>query len=246
MEKIKIKIQANKIAVTVVIFIVCIVLVAVMLMQFRTIEQTDITEIENMRESELREALVEWKTKYEEVEAQLEEVNSKIAEYEATIDDNEATAELVDEELKESNMLVGKTDVYGPGVIVTLTDTDDFQYAAEDLIELVNELRDGGAEAISINGIRVLANTDIVDLYDYTVIGINLQRTESPYIVKAIGDQEYMSSLLNLKGSGFVSRYTTLGRSVSLELEDKVEIPKSDSDFEIEYMQEVTTTEEED
>lgn len=243
MNKFKIKFSADKIAVTVVILIVCIVLVAVMLMQFRTVEQTDITEIENMRESELREALVEWKTKYEEIEAQLEEVNSKIEEYNKTIDDNEATAELIDEELKESNMLVGKTDVYGPGVIVTLSDTDDFQFIAEDLIELVNELRDAGAEAISINGIRVLANTDIVDLFDYTVIGINLQRTESPYVVKAIGDQEYMSSLLNLKGSGFVNRYNTLGRSVSLEIEDRVEIPKSNSDFKIEYMQEVTTEE---
>lgn len=240
MKKFKLKFRADITAVTVVVFIVCIVLVGVMLMQFRTVEQTDITEIENMRESELREALVDWKTKYEEVDSQLAEVNERIEEYKKTINDNEASSELVDEELKESNILVGKTDVYGPGVIVTLNNTSDFQYIAEDLIELVNELRNAGAEAISINGIRVLANTDIVDLFDYSVIGINLQRIESPYVVKAIGDKEYMSSVLNLKGSGFVDRYNTLGRSVSLEIENRVEIPKSNSEFEIEYMQEVT------
>lgn len=240
MKKFKLKFRADITAVTVVVFIVCIVLVGVMLMQFRTVEQTDITEIENMRESELREALVDWKTKYEEVDSQLAEVNERIEEYKKTINDNEASSELVDEELKESNMLVGKTDVYGPGVIVTLNNTSDFQYIAEDLIELVNELRNAGAEAISINGVRVLANTDIVDLFDYSVIGINLQRIESPYVVKAIGDKEYMSSVLNLKGSGFVDRYNTLGRSVSLEIENRVEIPKSNSEFEIEYMQEVT------
>ncbi len=240
MKKFKLKFRADITAVTIVVFIVCIVLVGVMLMQFRTVEQTDITEIENMRESELREALVDWKTKYEEVDSQLAEVNERIEEYKKTINDNEASSELVDEELKESNILVGKTDVYGPGVIVTLNNTSDFQYIAEDLIELVNELRNAGAEAISINGIRVLANTDIVDLFDYSVIGINLQRIESPYVVKAIGDKEYMSSVLNLKGSGFVDRYNTLGRSVSLEIENRVEIPKSNSEFEIEYMQEVT------
>ena len=226
MKKFKLKFRADITAVTIVVFIVCIVLVGVMLMQFRTVEQTDITEIENMRESELREALVDWKTKYEEVDSQLAEVNERIEEYKKTINDNEASSELVDEELKESNILVGKTDVYGPGVIVTLNNTSDFQYIAEDLIELVNELRNAGAEAISINGIRVLANTDIVDLFDYYVIGINLQRIESPYVVKAIGDKEYMSSVLNLKGSGFVDRYNTLGRSVSLEIENRVEIPK--------------------
>lgn len=239
----KLKFRADITAVTVVVFIVCIVLVAVMLMQFRTVEQTDITEIENMRESELREALVDWKTKYEEVNTQLTDVNEKIAEYQKTINGNEESSKLVDEELKESNLLVGKTDVYGPGVIVTLTDTDDFQYIAEDLMDLVNELRYAGAEAISINGIRVLANTDIVDLFDYSCIGINLQRVQSPYIVKAIGDKDYISSVLNLKGSGFIDRYTKLGRSVSIEEENKVQIPKSNSDFNIEYMQEVTEEE---
>lgn len=239
----KLKFRADITAVTVVVFIVCIVLVAVMLMQFRTVEQTDITEIENMRESELREALVDWKTKYEEVNTQLTDVNEKIAEYQKTINGNEESSKLVDEELKESNLLVGKTDAYGPGVIVTLTDTDDFQYIAEDLMDLVNELRYAGAEAISINGIRVLANTDIVDLFDYSCIGINLQRVQSPYIVKAIGDKDYISSVLNLKGSGFIDRYTKLGRSVSIEEENKVQIPKSNSDFNIEYMQEVTEEE---
>ena len=240
MEKFKLKLRADITAVTIVVFIVCIVLVAVMLMQFRTVEQTDITEIENMRESELRSALVDWKTKYEEINTQLADVNDKIAEYQKTINGHEESSKVVNEELKESNILIGKTDVYGPGVIVTLTDTDESQYTAEDLLDLVNELRYAGAEAISINGIRVLANTDIVDLFDYSCIGINLQRAQSPYVVKAIGDRDYISSVLNLKGSGSIDRYKKLGRSVSLEEENKVEIPKSNSDFKIEYMKEVT------
>ena len=63
----KFKFRADITAVTVVVFIVCIVLVSVMLMQFRTVEQTDITAIETMRESELRTLLSEWKARYEEV-----------------------------------------------------------------------------------------------------------------------------------------------------------------------------------
>ncbi len=235
----KFKFRVDLTAVTVVIFIVCVVLVSIMLMQFRTVEQTEITEIENMKESELRLALVDWKTKYEEIDKQLTDVYEKIVDYKKTIHDNEDTAELVEAELQESNVLVGKTDVYGPGIVVTLKDTDDYQYIAEDLIELVNDLRYAGAEAISINGIRVLANTDIVDLFDYSVIGINLQRIESPYVVKVIGDKEYMSSILKLKEGGFMDRYKTLGGSVSIEEENKIEIPKSNSEFKIEYMQEI-------
>ena len=135
MEKFKLKLRADITAVTIVVFIVCIVLVAVMLMQFRTVEQTDITEIENMRESELRSALVDWKTKYEEISTQLADVNDKIAEYQKTINGHEESSKVVNEELKESNILIGKTDVYGPGVIVTLTDTDESQYTAENLLD---------------------------------------------------------------------------------------------------------------
>ena len=236
----KIKFRADITAVTIVIFIVCIVLVSVMLMQFRTVEQTDITEIENMRETELRTALAEWKSKYEELSTQLSEVNERKEEYNQKINDNEATSELIDEELKESNMLVGKTDVYGEGVVVTLADNEERKIEAYDLIDLVNELRYAGAEAISINEVRVLTMSYIADMGDYSYITVNSRRIQGPYIVKAIGDKDYMYSILNLKGSGFVYRSKTLGMNVSSKTENRVEIPKYDEEFEIKYMQEVT------
>lgn len=237
----KFKFRADITAVTVVIFIVCIVLVSVMMMQFRTVEQTDITEIENMRESELRAALADWKTKYEEVSTQLDDINARIAEYNTTINDNEQASKLIDEELQESNILIGKTDVYGEGVVVTLANSNEQQIEAYDLMDLVNELRYAGAEAISINEQRVLNMTEIVDMGDYAYITVNSQRIQEPYIVKAIGDKDYINSILNLKGSGFVDRSKTLGMNVSSRTENRVEIPKYNGEFEITYMQEATS-----
>ena len=237
----KFKFRADITAVTVVIFIVCIVLVSVMMMQFRTVEQTDITEIENMRESELRAALADWKTKYEEVSTQLDDINARIAEYNTTINDNEQASKLIDEELQESNILIGTPDVYGEGVVVTLTNSNAPHIEAYDLIDLVNELRYAGAEAISINEQRVLNMTEIVDMGDYAYITVNSQRIQEPYIVKAIGDKDYINSILNLKGSGFVDRSKTLGMNVSSRTENRVEIPKYNGEFEITYMQEATS-----
>lgn len=236
-----IKFRADITAVTVVIFIVCIVLVSVMLMQFRTVEQTDITEIENMRELELRTELSEWKTKYEEIVEQLDETNNRIKDYNETIENNEAASEIVDEELKESNILLGKTNVYGEGVVVNLSDGNG-QVDAYDLIDLVNELRYAGAEAISINEVRVLATTDIIDMANYTYIMVNLQRIQGPYVIKAIGDKDYMATILNMKGSGFIDRAkNTSGLNASVKSENKVEIPKSSGNFEIKYMSEVVS-----
>lgn len=75
------KFKIDNFAVAIVMFVVCITLTSVMLMQFKTVEETDITDIKNMREAELRKTLSEWKTKYEETYTQLETTNKKIAEY---------------------------------------------------------------------------------------------------------------------------------------------------------------------
>ena len=61
--------------------IACFALMLVMFMQFKVVKQTDIAEIENMRESELRVELSDWKNKYTELNERYTEVTDKIAEY---------------------------------------------------------------------------------------------------------------------------------------------------------------------
>ena len=220
------KFKLNNWVMAIVILFVCICLVSVMFMQFRTVEETDITEIENMREAELKKTLAEWKSKYEEANEKLNETNQKIAEYQEKIVKNEAASEIVDKELKQSNVNVGKTDVVGEGVIVTLNDGQYEDIIAWDLIYLVNELKYAGAEAISINDIRVINTTDIVDLAGYSYILVGGQRLEAPYVVKAIGNQAYLSSILNLKDSGYVDLYKNEDKQVKMETSKKVEILK--------------------
>ena len=66
-------------------------------------------------------------------------------------------------------MLLGETDVEGPGVVVTITpkvlnmDTSNKNVIIthKDLITYVNELNFAGAEAISINGYRITSNKGI-------------------------------------------------------------------------------------
>ena len=60
------KINKEQLVMGIIIGLVCIVLICVMFVQFKTVEETDITAIENMKEDELRTTLSEWKTKYEE------------------------------------------------------------------------------------------------------------------------------------------------------------------------------------
>lgn len=236
----KLKIDKANITMSISMLVVCIVFTTVLLIQFKTVEEVNEAEIENLRETELREAVSTWKSKYEETDEELVEVNAKIEEYNTKIESNEESSEVLDKELLKSNLLLGNTDVTGEGVIVTISDTEESIVLADDLLELVNELRFAGAEAISINGIRVTAMTDIVNIADRYILIKPNQRITSPYVVKAIGNQTYLASTLSLKNSGFIDAHVNSGQSVKLEKQRNITIPKYVGNFEIKYMKEAS------
>lgn len=231
-------IKKGKITVVITIGLVCFALVSVMLMQFKIVNQTDITSIENMRESELRTELANWKAKYEETNEQYQETAKKIDEYKQTKESNDETANLVDTELEQTNMLLGKTDVEGEGIEVTLRDTDNeeiSQINADDLIVIVNSLKLSGAEAISINDERVINMSDIVNINN-SFIKVNGQRILSPYVIKAIGNQTYLESGLVGNG-GYVDELKKLGHNVSIEKQNKVKIGKYNDEIKTKYIE---------
>ena len=203
--------------------LVCVLLLAVMFAQFRTIEKTDIAGIETAREEELRTMISTWKTRYEETYEKTQETIKKIEEYKNTNKSVQETERLLDNDLKQTNMLVGKTDVEGEGVIITLSDNENRSIEDTDLIYLMNELKLAGAEAISINEKRIVNMTEIVLVND--TILINGERVASPYIVKAIGDEKYLSSALSVKNSGYIDKYKNSGKTVSMTSEKNIKIP---------------------
>ena len=215
-------------------------LVAVILMQFRTVEQTDITTLEAMRESELRAEVASWKEKYEETSKQLIDTQTKIEEYRATKENNDEATVLLEEELQQANMRLGKISVKGKGIIVTLEDSEYAQIDDYDIYKLINELRLAGAEAISVNGIRVTALTDVKTLTP-GLLHMDGNPIHSPYTIKAIGDQKYLESSITLKNYGYMD-YMIKGRDKIGKLEtpeSDIVIGKAEKNMSFEYAQEV-------
>lgn len=227
----------DKIIMAIIICLVCSVFFAVMFIQFRTIEETDITAIENMREAELRTAISEWKGKYEETAEQLKANQKSILEYTEKIEKNEETSELIDQDLKKSDIMLGKTDVYGEGIIITLEGTQEYQIKTYDLLDLINELRYAGAEAISINDVRILNSTYIAQPQENLTL-VDGQRVTSPFVIKAIGNQTYLSSSLSLKDSGYIDKAKAVGINAKLETGKNIKILKYSGEIEIKYMKE--------
>ena len=105
--------KKGKLTMTITLGLMCFVLTMVIFIQFKTISQTDITQIETMREDELKAEIASIKTKYEESLAALEDTNDKIEEYNETINTEKEASELLDKELEKSNDILGKNAVTG-------------------------------------------------------------------------------------------------------------------------------------
>lgn len=214
--------------ITMIISIGCTALILTMVMftQFKTVEETDITAIETMRETELRAELADWKSKYEEIETKIEEREKTIGEYKSELENNENSLKILENEVKEAESYLGYTSLKGEGIEVILKDNDIYRIDHSDLLRLVNELKIAGAEAISINDERIIGTSEITEIND-TIIVVNTKRVAGPYIVKAIGDKKYFESALTIKG-GYIDEITAEGKDIDYSVQDNIIIPAYD------------------
>lgn len=226
-------VKKEKVVMAITIGIACFALMLVMFMQFKVVNETDLAEIENMRESELRIELSNWRDKYTELNERYNEVYTKIQEYKNERESDAKTQELLESELKQLNEILGKTNVAGEGITIVLTDKAGTQLSEdvtvsrideEDLLRIVHELFAAGAEAISINDQRIVSMSDIVSIGN-SFLKVNSERILSPYIIKAIGNQTYLESAVIGKG-GYVDELKELGHEATVEKSKNIKIKK--------------------
>jgi len=92
----------------------------------------------------------------------------------------------------------GLTNVRGNGIVLTMQDAqtagsgdiEDYIIHDADITGILNELRINGAEAISINGERILGTSKLVCAGP--TIFLNKSRYPPPYVIKAIGDPDIL------------------------------------------------------
>ncbi len=228
--------EKGKITISIVVFFISMMLVSLIFIQFRTVEESNAIGIESMREDELRQEILNWKTKYNEIDEKIKSNNEKIEEYAKTIQNNQQSSELIDKELNEYNMLVGKTDVTGDGIIMKLSDNPELSYTSSNLVYLINELKYSGAEAISINGQRVVNTTDIVGINSNQYILVNGERIVSPYEIKAIGNKDNFEKIINFPNEGFYPYYKSKGYTIEMNYQSNIKINGYNKEITLKYL----------
>ena len=215
------------------IFLVCIILGYMITMQLRSHNQYQNLAVQRAEDLTVR---------LKEVEADRDKLAKELDEYRAGRISGAAQKEM--DELKAR---AGETEMEGKGIIFTLDDSKQAAKAAEnknlyiihdeDLLRVVNELRSAGAEAISLNGQRLIGTSEI-RCVGPTVL-VNERRLAAPFVISAIGNPQTLESSLKLRG-GVIENFKFWGIRADVVQSDKVRVPAFKGNRTFEFAKAVT------
>lgn len=220
---------------------ICFVLGLIFTMQIKTVKKnTETTTLS--RTTEIQAQYSALKKSYDDLLITLSEKEKIIQEY-RNAETEEETTELLKQDLTNALKNAGLTDVRGTGLVVTMNDSlenfgegvdlNSYLVHDEDLLNVVNELKATGAEAISINDQRIVAMSEI--RCAGTTILVNGTRLSPPYVIKAIGDSSALESGVTMRG-GYVDILRGWGIRINIAKENDVFIPKYSTPIANKYM----------
>lgn len=181
------------------------------------------------RLQELAVLVRQQETVRQRLETELDALHRREREYEAALAEGRGLTEAMARDTTRFRLVLGLVPVQGPGVRVVLIEGASTQAGIlppdvqpQDLSGLANELWSAGAEAMAINGVRVLATTPIRHAGGRVVVsGTPLV---PPYRIEAIGEAAAMRAALSTRG-GFVEGLRAVGLQVDVQSVERLHLP---------------------
>lgn len=183
------------------------------------------------KEESYREDLIHQKERNKELGNELLTRQLEVREIEKSLSGSEEQYESLIGEAEDLRLLIGMLPATGEGVKVQLQDAEynpasvnpnDYIVHESHVFQVLNELKISGAEAITINGQRLHANSYIK--CNGPVITVDGQQFPAPFIIEAIGDPSVLVPSLQLTG-GVLDQLVNDNIVVTIEKKSKVQMP---------------------
>ncbi|MGW5128833.1 DUF881 domain-containing protein [Streptomyces sp. NPDC004069] len=170
------------------------------------------------RQEDLVRILDELDDRTQRLEDEKQGLEKQRQELENSSDQAEEARRQTAEKAKQLGILAGTVAAQGPGITITIEDTKR-TVRADMLLDAVQELRAAGAEAIEVNGVRVVANTYLTD--SGKSVDVDGNRINTPYRFKVIGKPQDLEPALNIPG-GVVQTLEKEQATVTIDRSDKI------------------------
>lgn len=224
--------MTNKKVISIALGVMCFTLTLGICVQVRTVKSSNATVSQNYEENNLRAEVLKYKERYDNKYKELEKAEQELENQRQNSTQNNESLTKKEEEIKQGNKMIGFTDVSGPGVTITLSDSKKDSSSVlnasillvhdADVLSVINELKNAGAEAISINDQRLVPTSSIV--CGGNIIEINGEKVGAPFTIKAIGLPEQLSALS--RQGGYLEILKTASIGVELKKSNNITIPK--------------------
>lgn len=155
----------------------------------------------------------------------LADLREQIREYERAESLGQSTLDLTREERERVRAFAGLEPIAGQGVTVQVEgDLDPSQ-----VNDLVYELRNAGAEAIAVDGIRITAQS--VAILGQGAIEIDGREIDRFFEVVAIGPPQGLQAALERPGGILSQLQQAVGATFLVELDDRITVPATQRDL---------------
>ena len=238
--------MTNKKKISLVLGTMCFALTLGICIQVKTVKNISSRISQNYEENNLRAEVLKYKEKYDNLLRETEEIDKELQQQIEKATENNSELEEAKNQINEGNKIIGLTEVTGPGVVITVADSDidpntvidssKLLVHDSDILKIVNELKNAGAEAISVNGQRVILTTSII--CGGNIINVNGEKIGSPFEIKAIGSPEALANLS--RTGGWLSILRDRGIKVSdPKKTNNITIPKYSGVLNFKYLSSV-------
>lgn len=158
---------------------------------------SDSGTLRGARQEDLVRILTELDNRSQRLEDEKRDLESQRSELESSSNQAAEALKQTRQKARELGVLAGTTAAQGPGITLTITDPHG-GVEADTLLDALQELRAAGAEAIQINGVRVVAATYFTQGTDAVLI--DGHKLAQPYAFKVIGNPQDLEPALNIPG----------------------------------------------
>lgn len=168
--------------------------------------------LEGLSEQELVTVLDELGTQEQNLRTRRGELSSELDELRSAADEAQAREQAARKAETQAQIAAGTVPVHGPGVTVSVVDAGE-NLTSTQFVMTLGELRNAGAEAIELNGIRLSTRSSFTgQAGSMTVDGIPIA---SPYTWKVIGESQTIATALEIQ-AGSAAQMRAKGASVAI------------------------------
>ncbi|MCZ8380981.1 DUF881 domain-containing protein [Mycobacterium sp. CPCC 205372] len=206
--------------------LLCVVLGAAIVTQVRQNESGD--SLETARPADLLVLLDSLQQREAALNTEVNDLRRTLEQLQASGSSDAAAIENAQARLAALSILIGTVAATGPGVVLTITDTTP-GVPAETMLDVINELRNAGAEAMEIRGTRdgqpvaVRVGVDTWMVGTPGALDVDGVTLNPPYSVLAIGDPPTLAAAMNIPG-GAMDSVERVGGTMVVQQAERVDV----------------------